>query len=114
MLISEVSRSLSLNVYAIIECGRLGNIRVLVEIEEINDLLGRRTVISGVGRAVGRLVTSESLSNLADPLTSCDGVPEIDQFFACHCLYVTTQLLQQKILLFREQPASTLDLLTRY
>ena len=49
---------------------------------------------------------------LADPLTSRDGVPEIDQFFPCHCQYVKTQHLQLKLLLFRGQPASTLDLLT--
>ena len=50
--------------------------------------------------------------HLAAPLTSCDGVPEIDQFFLCHRLYVTKQLSQKTILLFREQPASIPDLLT--
>ena len=64
MLTSEVSRSVSLNIYAIMEFGRLGTIRVLVEIEVINDPFGRRTVMAGAGKAVGRLSASESLSNV--------------------------------------------------
>lgn len=58
MLISEVSRSVSYK-YAIMKYGRLGNIRILFEVEEIKDPSGSRKVISGIGRAVERLVTSE-------------------------------------------------------